>query len=191
MDDKYVLVSFDDSRMKGISEVLGNESCKKIINFLAERKSSETDISRELGMPLNTVGYNIKKLLSAGLIEKVNWFWSVKGKKMPVYKVSQKSIVISPKQKSKMALKMLPVIVLAGIAAFFIRLFSMAGTEISEEALNYPSAASEAVTASGDIARASIIDTIWKVPSWEWFLIGALFALLVYFLVNLKIERRD
>ena len=47
-------------------------------------------------MPMNSVQYNISKLLEAGLIEEAKSWWSVKGKKMPTYKVANKLIVISP-----------------------------------------------------------------------------------------------
>ena len=70
-EKKYVLVSMDDERIKKISEALGNKTCKKIIDFLAdEKEASETDISEALKLPLNTVEYNLKKLVQAELVPK-------------------------------------------------------------------------------------------------------------------------
>jgi len=51
-------------------------------------------------MPINSVQYNVEKLLESGIIESTNSFWSVKGKKMPSYKVANKLIVISPKKSN-------------------------------------------------------------------------------------------
>ena len=98
MADKYINVDLDDPRTSNIGEVISNPSCKKILGLLAEKEMSESDIAQTLKIPLNTVGYNIKKLIDSGLIEKSkNYFWSVKGKRISTYRVSNKKIVISPK----------------------------------------------------------------------------------------------
>ncbi|MBT3397979.1 helix-turn-helix domain-containing protein [archaeon] len=102
MADKFILMDLDDDRSKHLAGVLQNKTCKKILDFLAdEKEASENDIAQALSVPINTVEYNLKKLISAGLVEKVkNFFWSVKGKKIKMYKLAKKHIIISPK-KSK------------------------------------------------------------------------------------------
>ncbi len=98
-DDKFILMNMDDKRSKKIAEVMGNETCKKIIDYLTyNSEKSEEDIAKALDMKINTVEYNLKKLLEAGLVEKAkNFFWSKRGKKIPLYKLAKKHIVISPK----------------------------------------------------------------------------------------------
>lgn len=92
-------ISLDDSRSQKIAEVLTNKTAKKILITLSEKDMNESDIAAALKIPLNTVGYNIKKLLSAELIEKTpRTFWSSKGKRMNFYTVANKKIVISPKK---------------------------------------------------------------------------------------------
>src|SRR3989344_8185966 len=95
--NKYILVSLEDEKAKKIAEILSNKTAKKILDFLADKnEASETDIAQELGIPLNTAEYNIKKLLEADLIGKAkNFFWSVRGKKIDMYKLARKHIVIS------------------------------------------------------------------------------------------------
>jgi len=117
-DDKFILMGLDDSRSKDIAEVLGNKTCKKIIDYLAETKeASEKDISDALTIPINTVEYNLNKLIKTGLVEKTkNFFWSRKGKKIDMYKLAKKHIVISPKPKRvdmKELKAILPVIFIA------------------------------------------------------------------------------
>ncbi len=91
-------VDLDDPRTGKIAEAISNKSCKKILALLADKEMSQKDISDKLGMPLNTVEYSLKKLIDAGLVEKSkNFFWSVKGKKIPMYRVADKKIIISPK----------------------------------------------------------------------------------------------
>ena len=90
-----LLISLDVEKSKPLAEVLASKTCKEIINILAQEELSEKDISEKLNSPINTIEYNLKKLLKAELIEKSqNFFWSVKGKKIPTYKLSNKSIII-------------------------------------------------------------------------------------------------
>ncbi len=122
--DKFILVSLDDDSSKFLSEVLGNKTCKKIIDFLSERKeASEKDIADGLKIPLNTVEYNLGKLIKSGLVKKTsNFFWSVKGKKIPMYKLANKHIVISPRKKpSPESLKVL----IPAFIGIFLGLFIM------------------------------------------------------------------
>ena len=86
MVKKQIVFDLDDPRISNLADVISNKTSKKILNYLAEKESSETEISIDLKLPANTVNYNIKKLLETGLIEKTkNHFWSVKGKKILIY----------------------------------------------------------------------------------------------------------
>ncbi|MFH1451912.1 MAG: beta-propeller domain-containing protein [archaeon] len=100
MDKKYIMMKLDDKNSKKVAEVLSNSTCKKILDFLTDNpEKSEEDLSKELNMRLNTVEYNLKKLLETGLIEKSKkYYWSKRGKKIPLYTVANKHIVISPKK---------------------------------------------------------------------------------------------
>ena len=82
-DEKYVLVSLGDERAKEIAEAIGNKTSKKILDLLSDKEMSESEISRELKIPLNTADYNVKKLVKAGLIEEKKHFFSSKGKRIP------------------------------------------------------------------------------------------------------------
>lgn len=120
-EEKFVLVSLEDERTGELAIALSNKTCKMILDLLAEKELSETEISKSLSIPLNTAEYNIKKLVKAGLIEEKKHFFSVKGKRIPVYKISNKHIVISPKKTSFSKLKTsLPVVIIAGIFTGFI-----------------------------------------------------------------------
>ncbi len=126
MDDKFILMGLNDEKAGYVAEVLKNKTCKKILDFLAETKeASEKDISRILEMPINTVEYNLKKLVKSGLVVKAkNFFWSVKGRKILMYKLARKDIIISPNKKPSLsALKsVLPVLIFAILIINFIAL---------------------------------------------------------------------
>jgi len=99
MVEKYISVSMDDEKITKIAEILSNKTCKKILDYLAERESSEGDISRDLKLAISTVEYNLNKLMDAGFVkESRNFFWSVKGKKIKTYGLANKKIIISTKR---------------------------------------------------------------------------------------------
>jgi DNA-binding transcriptional ArsR family regulator len=121
IEKKYVLVSLDDAKTGKIAEVLGNKTCKIILELLSEEEFSEKDISDRLNIPMNTVNYNVKKLKEVGLIEEKKHFFSIKGKRIPVYRVSNKSIIISPKKSSFSKIKnFLPVVIIASLFSIFL-----------------------------------------------------------------------
>lgn len=180
MNDHSIMVDLDDPRISGIADVIANKSCKRILSLLSEKELSETDISNSLGMPINTVGYNIKKLFDAGLIEKSkNFFWSSKGKKINTYKLSNKRIVISPKSSLK---GIFPAIVVSIFIAFGINILfkdngasTLADTNIAAKGMAY----SEPAFSSG------IYYTLNNASNaWAWFLIGALSGLLIFVVWN-------
>ncbi|MEM0465506.1 MAG: beta-propeller domain-containing protein [Candidatus Pacearchaeota archaeon] len=111
-DDKFILMGIDDDRSKDIADVISNKTCKKIIDYLSEvREASEKDISDALSIPINTVEYNLNKLIKTGLVEKAkNFFWSRKGKKINMYKLAKKHIVISPKSSKNVDIRKLSTI---------------------------------------------------------------------------------
>lgn len=185
MAEKYLMVSLEDEKTKHISEVLGNKTCKKILDLLSEKESTETEIAKTLKFPLNTIDYNIKKLLKSNLIEKSkHYFWSVKGKKIPVYKISNKFIVISPKKPKNYFKPAIPAVVISALLTFLIWLFSRAPyysvRMAAEESPEMLKGATEMAEAQAPSAFHSFFISM---PSWAWFLAGALIALAVYIII--------
>ena len=100
MVEKHIMIDLDDEKAGKVAEVLSSGACKRILSVLAEKNMSESDLAKELKIPLNTLEYNLKKLIEVGLVEKAkDFFWSSKGKRIPVYKAVRKSIVITPNTK--------------------------------------------------------------------------------------------
>ena len=188
MAEKYLMINVDDERAKNLADVLGNKTSKRIISYLAEKEVTETEIVRDLNIPANTVNYNMKKLLDSGLIEKSGFFWSVKGKKMPSYKVSKKMIVISPRTSN--VGKVFGAFLLTGAAAFFIKLYTQS---IAVSRLAVEQNAGEIMVAEKDMAvgvassstGSSIPIVSTQIPQlWLWFLFGGLTALVIYMILN-------
>ncbi len=110
--DKSISIDLGDPRTSKVAEALSNKTCVKILDLLALEELTASDIANRLNIPLNTTGYNLEKLIAAGLVEKSSsFFWSVKGKKTPVYKVANRKIIISPKRLMN---KIVPVLLVIG-----------------------------------------------------------------------------
>jgi len=204
-ENHFMLISLEDSKSKSISEVLGSKTCKKIIGYLSEKKeASQKDLSDALTIPMNTLDYNIKKLLDSGFIQKrKNFFWSQKGKKIVMYELSNKSIVISPKKSPSQKFKsILPALILTVAGTFAVWAYEkityanqyargniiapaidssqnilMKGVETTVSA---PAATGVALdyTTTSAIPHATLI--------WPWFLAGALLMILIISIVNWK-----
>ena len=203
-EEKYLMVSLKEEKTKMIAEVINNKTCKKILNLLAEsykKELSQEDISKELKLPLNTVGYNIKKLVESSLIkESRNFFWSRKGKKIKMYKLSNKFIIIAPRKKSSNILKgLIPTVLISGAAAFLIKLYYSGTNYVIQKTFDSGIGVGEktidAVSSGGELGIESVtkrapefVNALNAVPSnvWLFFFLGALFGLLVFLILNWK-----
>jgi len=198
--DTSIMVNLGDEKAKQISEVIGSKSCNRILNLLADKDFTVSEISRKLKMPMNTVDYNVKKLVKADLIEKASHWWSVKGKKMPTYKVSNKKIIISPRKS--VAKVFAWTIGLTGLTALTIReLLGRAqyaaspiidAVEKSGEVMmtSAPQAAgalsdSAPIILEGAESGAGFLSFLAGINPWSWFLIGAWFAVFLFFAITL------
>jgi len=191
MSEKYMLFSLDDEKSKNLGEVISNPTCKKIVNLLAEKDLSESEISRELGMPMNTVNYNIKRLVSSGIIEKAKHWWSVKGKRIETYRVANKLIVISPKQSNVYSkLKgLVPVFLISAILTLFVSWYYRIQNNVligAEKTADMASSISmpETSGASGAANFISQTNAVVLANAWEWFLIGSIVAIVVFMIIN-------
>ena len=169
---KYISLELGDSRLKEISEVLGNKTCKKILDLLSEEELTVSDISERLDIPLNTADYNVKKLLKTGLIESKDFFWSLRKKKMPKYSVSNKKILISPKKISR---KMAVIIsfLTTGLIAYGIKIFNSGRTLVKESAqvFSRESTIQDTAMLAANQTPENIISPA-SVQPWMWFLMG-------------------
>lgn len=199
--DKFIMVGMDDPNLKKISEVLSNKTAKKIIDYLSENKeASEKDLSDSLNVPLNTVEYNIKKLLEVGILKKhKNFFWSKRGKKIIMYELSNKSIVISPSGSnvSEKLKSLVPSFLVVGALSFVTYVYEKIKSSKVGDSGNYLSEGVGILDSSQeamfDQVPKAAIDTVsnnstqvLNSPLWMWFLFGGLIALGVVALVNWK-----
>jgi len=191
MAEKYIELNLNDEKAGKVAEILANKTAKKILGLLAEKELSETDISNELRIPLNTIGYNIKKLVEAGLIEKSKaFFWSVKGKKIPTYRLSNKKIIISTKNSFKsLALSGILGGVALGAAKLWMntRIFNAPLQASAENLPPMPDMAYAAAPKAGEAVSYIIQTNIWS-NVWIWILAGVAVGAIAYIILK-KVNR--
>jgi len=135
MTRNSIMIDLNDPKAEKIADVLSNKTAKRILGLLADGEMSGSDVASELKMPLNTATYNLKKLVESGLVDRSKrFFWSSKGKRIELYKVSNKRIVIMPK---KIVRGVLPAILVSGVAALGIRIWTQARIKASSTAQNF------------------------------------------------------
>ena len=194
----FLLLSLEDSKTKKIANVVSNESCKKILDHLAKKEATESELAEKLQIPISTVHYNLQQLMETGLINTEEFHYSKKGKEVLHYKLANKYIIISPKSTYglKERLKgILPVALLAAGMAGVIQIVSkyfsrdvLAGDRfmVAKTAEVERAVAEEAVMEAAPQAAPISAEKIYLIPEniALWFLVGALFALVVYFVWN-------
>lgn len=198
MDEKEILVSLGDDRIKEIAEVVSNKTCNKILDLLTESEMTPTEISNKLKIPLNTTDYNLKKLVKSGLIEKASKWWSVKGKRINSYKVSNKKIIISPKKS--IAKTFILTLGLTGIGSFIIKKLMNQNAPIVMLKETVVTSVRDDVAvesfamnpqASDAIVRTVTNTNFWQnLNAWDWFLFGAWAAILIFFILTIYNERK-
>ncbi len=187
MAEKYIELNLDDEKAGKVVEVLSNKTAKKMLGLLAEEELSEGDIAKRLNLAANTVNYNIKKLVDADLAEKSkSFFWSVKGKKIPTYKLSNKKILISPKRRvGSLLASILTGALIFGAAKLWMNSYSLGAIQISKEAVTntVPSASVTyaAVPKSGEAIGLVGQTGIWS-QVWVWALAGVAVGAIIYFI---------
>ncbi len=208
-DEKFLLVSLNEDKAKKLAQIISNDTCRKIIDFLAEKESSESDIAKKLKVPISTVHYNLKHLMKAQLVVVDEFHYSKKGKEINHYKLANKYIIIAPKETTgikEILRKILPVGLILVIGAaiieffnFFMRASADVGSSASftnvarDMAVESVPMLAEGARAATEVAtKAASTPSIWTHFS-IWFLIGGIAVLLIYLffeIIRAKISKK-
>jgi len=180
MVKKFIMFPLDSKDTGDLAEALQNNTCKKILDLLVDKNLSQTEISEKLKVPVSTISYNVEKLVKVGLIEEKSHFFSIRGKRVPVYKISDKQIIISPKKKTNV-LNSVSLVGISGLFTGFIlwyrRSFEVGAMRVNSEMLF---AAEDAVAKTSPGLTFGVL---------EYFLIGTwLMVVLIVALSHVKIN---
>lgn len=188
-DEPFLLVSLDEEKSKTLAQVLSNDTARKILDHLSKAdKATETEISKQLKVPLSTVHYNLDLLVKADLISDENFTYSEKGKEVVHYALSNKYVIIAPKRADFLKEKLrqfLPVaLIMTGISVSIKYFWNPAASMIARSPIIEEAAYDAAASAEMKMMQAPA-DALPAVAQGQdfavWFLFGSIFALLLYF----------
>ena len=198
---KFLLVSLEESKAKELAQVLSNDTSRRILDYLAERHdASESQMAKELDMPMPTVHYNLKHLVEAKLVQAKEFHYSEKGKEVLHYSLANRYIIIAPKSSAlgiRDKLKsLLPALTIVGAIGFAYQYLTkttgqlavgtaekaMAAAPMAEEAA---ADGAMALRAAPALAAAPPLPMPLSEPNYAlWLLIGAAAVIICYLLIE-------
>lgn len=188
----FLLLSLEDSKAKKIANIVSNDSCRKILDHLSAKEATESELAKELQIPISTVHYNLQQLTDSGLIAADEFHYSEKGKEVYHYKLANKYIIIAPKKISGIREKLM------GILPAVLAVIGAAGIiQLINTYFSTPYPAPEMTAAKSGLMQEAAIAMAAEAPAGQaatsifqpnialWFLAGALFGLLAYLITSI------
>lgn len=98
MTDNVVVLEPGDIRAQKIAKAMGSPTAGDILQLLAEKPQSLTDITERLSLPMNTVKYHVENLIDAGVIAVAETRYSVKGRTIKIYSLTDQLLIVAPRR---------------------------------------------------------------------------------------------
>ena len=98
MTGNVVVLEPGDERAQKIAIAMGSQTASDILTLLASGTKSLTDITEQLKIPITTAKYHTENLLDAGLITIPQTKYSVKGREVKMYALTDQLLIVAPKQ---------------------------------------------------------------------------------------------
>jgi DNA-binding transcriptional ArsR family regulator len=126
MADNVVFLEPGDERAQKIAKAMGSQTASDILQILGEGPRSLTDITERLNIPMNTAKYHIENLLDAGLIAVEKTKYSIKGREVKIYMLTNQLLVVAPRQSDvrSLLLKYASLFGIVALASVLISAFS-------------------------------------------------------------------
>ncbi len=140
-EEKLLILPLGEESKK-LTQVISNDTARKIIELLADAPLSATDIADRLQVPLTTIAYNLENLESVGLVKVERIKYSEKGREVKIYAPVRKLIVVVPEKTDRKSVndiirKYLGVILAAVLASSFIEFFMRSRSEKMIQTYDY------------------------------------------------------
>ena len=117
MADTVVVLEPGGEKAQKIAKAMASQTACDILRFLGEGQKTSTEISENLSLPMNTAKYHIENLLDAGLINVTATKYSIKGREVKVYSITNQLLIVAPRQSNIRSL-LVKYASLFGIVAF-------------------------------------------------------------------------
>jgi DNA-binding transcriptional ArsR family regulator len=207
-DNSFVLMSLKENKVKKMTQVLNNNTCRKILDYLSNNdKATATEISKKLNLAMSTVHYNLKQLSDNGLVTSDEYHYSDKGKEVIHYGLANKYIIIAPKEDKTIIDKLkgfLPITLITAGAGALLYLIEknlekiMSLIPFQKQMLSHD-LATDVMLRTNDIAEpmmamaesAPIAEPTTSMLIAPWFIAGAAFAILVMVAYDLSRNKKQ
>jgi DNA-binding transcriptional ArsR family regulator len=98
MADQVVILEPGAEQATKIAKAMASRTAGDILRFIGDGQKTSTEISEHLSIPMNTAKYHIENLLDAGLISVASTKYSVKGREVKVYMLTNQLLIVAPRQ---------------------------------------------------------------------------------------------
>jgi DNA-binding transcriptional ArsR family regulator len=191
-EQTFLLVSLEEEQSKKLAQVIANETSRKLLHFLTAKSATESEISKQLAIPMPTVHYNLQQLVKAGLVESKEYHYSEKGKEVNHYSLSKKYIIIAPSTsglKTKLR-SILPVVLVIAVGTavigFAARFFTAGTFGVAKSAVPESVQVATLAAETGPVAGTTTgIVLSSGIPVALWFAIGGICAIAAYLIISM------
>ncbi len=129
MESRKVAIIPLDEKSKGVSQVLANDTSRRVLDLISEEPMSAMKIAYRLNMGINTAQYNLERLESVGMVEVLRVEKSRKGRDVKIYAPTNRIIAIVPKNMDIGGLReafrsILPLVIAALVISVGVEMFA-------------------------------------------------------------------
>jgi DNA-binding transcriptional ArsR family regulator len=104
MAENVVVLEPGDERAQKIARAMASQTAGDILRILGEGPKSLTGITERLEVPLTTAKYHVENLLEAGLLSVSETKYSVKGREVKLYSLTNQLVIVAPRQSNVRAI---------------------------------------------------------------------------------------
>jgi DNA-binding transcriptional ArsR family regulator len=98
MTGEVVVLEPGDEQAQKIAKAMSSQTANDILAILAAGTRSLSDITDQLNIPLSTVKYHVENLLDAGLVTVFETRYSIKGREVKMYALTDRLLIVAPKR---------------------------------------------------------------------------------------------
>lgn len=96
--ENIVILEPGDVRAQKVAKAMASQTAGDILGLLREGPKSLTDITERLALPITTTKYHVENLLEAGIITVSQTKYSVKGREVKIYSLTDQLLIVAPAQ---------------------------------------------------------------------------------------------
>lgn len=98
MAENVLVLEPGDERAQKIAKAMASSLAGDILQFLADGPKSLTAITEKLQIPMNTAKYHVENLLDAGVIAVADTKYSIKGREVKLYSLTDQLLIVAPRR---------------------------------------------------------------------------------------------